>query len=170
MGAMVLGAVLALAGCSANPPASHESASHSAMPTKDGDGTVSQWASIVAEQKSSLEDWKSKWDADTCSVAATFTCKIETLTGATIAKTIAISLASPETSTATNYIGTPPSEIRSLYADTRAAADSAQSAGDAWSAACSGSTAGDDCTGLLFKFSSAVDALETKMQGWSPYL
>jgi hypothetical protein len=161
--------VLALTGCTGAPTAAH-SPTPKATPTKDGDGTIAQWASVVAEQKAYLADWKAKWDADQCSVNPSFTCKLETITGATVAKTVNISLQIPESKTATTgYIGTPPSEIRALYDATQQLAQTADDAGAAWQTSC-GLDAGPDCDGLLFKFSSAAESLTSKFEAWTPYL
>lgn len=172
-GVSILAVCCAALGLCACTSLSAEPVAHtvSPKPTKDGNGTVSQWASIVAEQKASLEAWKSDWDTNECSVAGTLLCELKTITGATVAQTVSISLASPQTRTATNYIGTPPSEIRGLYTDTRDAADAAATAGKAWSDNCSaGAAAGSDCGALLFQFNSASDALESKFQAWAPYI
>jgi hypothetical protein len=168
LGAVI--AILALSGCSAGSNAAGAISSPSPSPTKDGDRTLSQWASVVAEQTAYLAAWKQKWDADLCSAASGFNCSLQTLSGTFVATTVNVSLKIPESKTAIKgYIGTPPSEIRSLYADTRRLAQAADDAGAAWVASCNAKTA-PECATLLFKFSSAVDSLETKFTAWSPYL
>jgi len=126
----------------------------------------------VAEQQTYLGTWKKDWDDKQCSVRAAnyLPCSIMTVSGTFTVKTVSINLKIPTSPKATGYIGTPPSEIRQLYAATQQLADAAEQAGANWSASCESSYGAAECGALVFKFSSALDALDTKFSAWKPYM
>lgn len=166
--AVVALAILALTGCSATPEPTP-------APTVDASGstTIAQWASVVAEQKATFEEWKTDWDSELCSVdASDFACAARTLTGTFIAQTISITLTTAVTPTAlTGYLADePPAEIKTLWTDTTRAADDFMAAGKVWSDSCNANAQAEGCDVVLFKFGSAADALERKFAAWSPYL
>jgi hypothetical protein len=158
---------LLLTGCAATAAPSGEptTAPATSAPTSDTAPTLRQWASVVAEQKTSLDGWQSRWDVAQCSGSdgSNSPCGAQLLEASFIAETISMSLDS-----AANK-GTPPREIRELATATTASSVDADKAGKAWVASCN-SAAAAECAGLSGRVEITMRMLETKFAAWAPYL
>jgi hypothetical protein len=126
---------------------------------------VRQFASVIAEQKASINKWQAQWDADQCSGTdgSTMPCGMELLGGAMIASTASLSLG-----TAANT-SQPPKEIRDLYTATAGLADDAAAAGKAWQDSCNAAQQAE-CAGLVGRMEIAMGMLGSKLEAWTPYL
>ncbi len=165
--AAAIAAVL-LAGCSPTASAPSTSASVSASPTPSG-ASVTQWASAIAPLKADWTKMQSQWGDATCSSLAVdggaVDCGAYIVAMGFTAKTIHLKAqAMTDSTVATGYLGTPPSEIASAYADLTEAAEKASTAGDAVDCP------GKKCLKAAFDFEMAWKSLGDALEEWEPWL
>ncbi|TFC20063.1 hypothetical protein E3O19_01445 [Cryobacterium algoritolerans] len=162
---IILAGLIALAftGCTSTPSAP---AAATATPTPySTEASVSQWDSVVAGQKDTLDRWQTKWDKDQCSGSdgSTSPCRGELLEGSMIASTISMTLGTGAGK------DTPPAEISGLYASTAGLAHDAAAAGQAWQDSCN-ATAAPECAGLSGSMEISMRVLSMTFAKWAPYL
>ncbi|MER7445354.1 hypothetical protein [Microbacterium sp. NPDC097977] len=169
-------AALLLTGCSSTPAA--ESSPTESAPTAvvSEDSTVAQWASLIARQKASWEDWETGWNENSCSglVAGSesgFLCRVQMMSAMYQSQTTDIEYQLATGPGKKGFIAEqPPQEISALFADTRQAAVEARDAGAAWDAAGCSATAAGDCGALAVTFDRAIGDLMSEFDAWGPYL
>ena len=173
--ALALIATAALAGCSGggsssaaqSTPEPSTPAVATTSPSASETTTPAQWASQIAPLKADYEDAQTAWDESQCSastVSDDAVCSARLLTMTTTAKTIQITTSGWTMPAATTFIGEPPTEIKSIYAETTDAAETASQSGDAVSCP------GDNCVSTAFQFSRDWDALGDALTKWDPCL
>jgi hypothetical protein len=125
--------------------------------------TVSQWASLVAQQKATLEKALKPWEKNSCSSLSLDypLCYATLITLQYTAETTNLVLKEASDPDQANYLGTPPAEISDLVAQT---VDAANTAGSLAGRKKTRATAG------ALKFKAALDDLQSSYAGWAPYL
>ena len=173
--ALALITTAALAGCSGggsssaaqSTPEPSASVSETTAPAASETTTPAQWASQVAPLKAAYEDAQSGWDEKQCSistVADDALCTAQLLIWKLTAQRIQVTADGWTMPAATTFIGEPPTEIKSIYAETTAAAETAYQSGEAVTCP------GDDCVSTAFQFSRDWDTLGDVLTKWDPYL
>ncbi len=127
------------------------------------EATVRQYASLIAEQETDLQQQIEQ--ARDCGIAFTDTCRITALSLRYNAETLNISLDGATKPGVPAYIGPVPAELDSLVADTKRAALAIV---DQYEAEVS--TCGTDCIGAHTRYGITAGRLADELRGWSPYL
>jgi len=168
-------AVVLLSGCSASEPSTAPTPTPSEQQVEET-STVAQWASLIAQQKATWEEWEADWDAASCSgiVAGSESgamCRIRMMSAMYQAQTTAIEYELATGPGKKGFIAEqPPAEIASLFAETVDASAAARDAGMAWDAAGCTTSAAGDCPTLSVTFDRAIGDLMSEFDAWAPYL
>lgn len=167
-----------LAGCSGGSQLiAEQTPASAAPPTQVAEAsTVAQWASLIAQQKSDWDDWSESWDDSDCDpIGASrpnqVICRMQLTSATFMSQTTTIEYELATGKGKKGYIAaTPPAEISSLFAHTRAAAQEAKGSGEAWDAADCVSGKPAECASLTVEFYRAIEDLQRAFVGWEPYM
>jgi hypothetical protein len=144
--------------------------SSTAAPTSAG-ATVRQWGSLVAEKSTPVVAESQKRAA--CPIlddpsSTDVTCSLGRLTFEFTVETFGISF-----DTGAKSLGSPPSEIASLVAQTSSVVQAMKHADDAYRAACVGNGSGpsnqDACNQAQLAWSTAKGDVDAMINAWKPY-
>lgn len=171
-------AALMLAGCGSTVESESavEAEPVADSPVEEPTSTVAQWASLIAQQKASWEDWEQSWDESSCSgvtagAEAGGMCRIQLLGATYQTQTTTIEYELAMSPGKKGFIAEePPSEIATLFTATQEAAIAARDAGEDWDAADCSLTPASDCGALAVSFDRAIGELQSQFDAWSPYL
>lgn len=164
----VLALLLSSCGASTDPV---ETDAQPVAETEESGATVEQFASLISEERRSVDEWIEDWHDNTCSTLSVADgdplCETSLISGSLIADTAKITMEGATKEGVPAYIGQPPEEITSIWQETFDAATTASEAGEAIPEDCSSA---DDCVGKVMDFTMAMDDLQGKYDAWAPYL
>lgn len=168
--------VAVLSGCSGGSPAAQPQAVSSPSATAAETSTVAQWASLIAQQKAEWDEWADDWEGNDCSALTAVSkvglvCRVQLTSAMFMAQTTTIEHELAVTPGRKGFIAaTPPSEVTSLFSQTKTAAQAVADGAEAWDAAGCSTSLGGDCTSLTVSFDRSIDALTKAFVGWTPYM
>lgn len=171
---------LILAGCSSAPEPAEPSSEPEPMQEQavvdEPESTPEQWASVVAVEKDSWDEWyEDSWDGQCDFILANNDagglCRLAMLSASFMSQTSAINIGRMSDPDGLKQIADePPAEIADLYASTLSAAETLEERAAAWDGASCSSEVKDECIALGREFEYAIDDLRDEFTAWSPYL
>lgn len=168
--------LLALTGCAA--PQSEPTPTPTPPPAaaEEPGSSPEQWASLIAQQSAEWEDWKTTWDENRCSsleanLEYAILCRAQFVSATFLTQTTVIEHQLAITPGKSGYIDNfPPSEVKDLFAATKAAAIKAETAGIQWDNGGCVDAPVDGCGPLGFDFEYAIDDLLSQFEAWRPWM
>lgn len=145
-------------------------------PTPEADdGTVQQWASVVAGEKSKWDDWALGWDgicdSSIANSAEGLLCRGRLASAALTALKSVTTLEDPMNSESPAYIAEEPnSEISGIYSDLIDVTKAVSDAGEAWVAQDCMVEVQEACDTLGLDLQVAAYTLRDGLDSWIPYL